>query len=127
MFNNNNSVSIPISDYESDEPGRVRAHVRRKRKKLGHRGNNEFGRRVLRKLVKHWMLLIVVIAAALLVFEATTIGRKPNLAVSSELRTPHKEGGIKSQLALGNEPPHRNLNRLDPPRKFSSSQLLLST
>ncbi|XP_020961857.1 uncharacterized protein LOC107610162 isoform X2 [Arachis ipaensis] len=120
---NNNSVSIPISDHESDEHGGVRVHTRRKRKIVIHRGNHDFREKVLRKLLRHWILIIILLASALFVFEAFTIGRKPDSTVTSELRTPNKNGGIKSinsQLALGKEPQHDNLNRLDPPQGESS-------
>lgn len=102
MFhNNNNSVSISVSDDESDELGRMRVRARRKRKKLGHK-------RLLRKLLlKYWMLLIIIPAAGLLVFEVTSIGRKPNLKLNSETRT------HESRPALVKES-HGNLNRLDP-------------
>lgn len=102
MFhNNNNSVSISVSDDESDELGRMRVRARRKRKKLGHK-------RLLRKLLlKYWMLLIIIPAAGLLVFEVTSIGRKPNLKLNSETKT-HESRPTLVKESLG------NLNRLDP-------------
>ncbi|KAJ1393211.1 hypothetical protein SESBI_35175 [Sesbania bispinosa] len=106
MFHNNNhSVSISVSDDESDELGRMRVRARRKRKKLGHR-------RLLRKLLlKYWILLVIIPAAALLLFEASRIGRKPSLKVNSEIGTRSQVRG--SNPTLGKEP-HGNLNRLDP-------------
>ncbi|KAG4953482.1 hypothetical protein AAZX31_14G075700 [Glycine max] len=96
--NNNNSVSISVSDDEPDELGRMRIRARRKRKKLGNR-------RLVRKLLlKYWMLLIIVPALALLVFEATRIARSP----SSNTETRNNKADRSRK-----EPP-ANLNRLDP-------------
>ncbi|XP_027331623.1 uncharacterized protein LOC113847005 [Abrus precatorius] len=106
MFHNNNSVSISVSDDESDELGRMRVRARRKRRKLGHR-------RWLRKLLlRYWMLLIIIPAACLLIFEASRIGRKPSLNVNSEIETRNNQLH-RSNPALVKEP-HSNLNRLDP-------------
>ncbi|KAF5747091.1 hypothetical protein HS088_TW06G01270 [Tripterygium wilfordii] len=103
MFNNH-SISISVSDDESDELVKMIVRVPRKRKKPGYRDNNELTRRVFRLLVKYWMVLIFLPAAGLLVFEAWRIGRRPSLVVSSE-HGMIKESEIKSQ---------ENLNRLDP-------------
>ncbi|XP_061346445.1 probable hexosyltransferase MUCI70 isoform X2 [Gastrolobium bilobum] len=105
LHNTNNSISISLSDDETDELGRMRVRARRKRKKLSHK-------RLFRKLlVRYWMLLIIIPATCLLIFEATRIGRKPNLNVNSNIET-HTQVD-RSSPTLGKEP-HRNLNRLDP-------------
>ncbi|XP_027938765.1 uncharacterized protein LOC114193243 [Vigna unguiculata] len=105
MFQNK-SVSISLSDEESDELGRMRVRARRKRKKLGNR-------RLLRRLfVRYWMLLVIVPAAGLFIFEATRIGRNLNgLNTNSriEARTSRIDG---SSPTLRKAP--TNLNRLDP-------------
>ena len=111
MFTNN-SISISVSDDESDELGRVRARVRKKRKKLGHRNNgNGFTRWLLRKLVKYWMVLIFLPAAGLLLFEASRFVVKPEVS-----KTPIRSGSElspikKPSLVTKSE---GNLNRLDP-------------
>ncbi|XP_020235423.1 uncharacterized protein LOC109815190 [Cajanus cajan] len=109
MFHNNNinnSISIPVSDDESDELGRMRIRARRKRKKLGNR-------RLLRKLLlRYWMLLIIIPATALLLFETTRIARKPSLDTNADAQT-HSIHVRRSTPALRKEPP-ANLNRLDP-------------
>lgn len=99
MFQNNNhhGVSILVSDDESDELGRMRVRARRKRKKLGHK-------RLLRKLLlKYWMLLIIIPAACLLFYEATRIGLVP------QSRT-HVDGSTPTLVKQS----HPNLDRLDP-------------
>ncbi|XP_019430733.1 PREDICTED: uncharacterized protein LOC109338052 isoform X1 [Lupinus angustifolius] len=102
---NNKSVSISVSDDEPDELGKMRVRARRKRKKLSHK-------RFLRNfLFKYWMLLIIIPAACLLIFEVSAISRKPNpnlKQVNSETIT------RESRHSLGNEEVHGNLNRLDP-------------
>ncbi|TKY57758.1 hypothetical protein E2542_SST14811 [Spatholobus suberectus] len=106
MFSNNNSVSISVSDDEYDELGRMRIRARRKRKKLGHR-------RLLRKLlVKYWMLLIIVPALGLLLFEASRIGLRPSLNTNTDIETRNNRVD-RSSPTLQKEPP-ANLNRLDP-------------
>ncbi|XP_014502835.1 uncharacterized protein LOC106763148 [Vigna radiata var. radiata] len=105
MFQNK-SVSISLSDEESDELGRMRVRARRKRKKLGNR-------RLLRKLfVRYWMLLVIVPAAGLFIFEATRIGRSLNgLNTNSRIETrTHRIDGSSSTLRKA----PTNLNRLDP-------------
>lgn len=103
MFHNNNhTVSISVSDDESDELGRMRVRARRKRKKLGHK-------RLLRKLLlKYWMLLIILPAAGLLLYEASRIGRTPNFDINHRIERP------RNQIDRLAKEPHTNLNRLDP-------------
>ncbi|KAF7817547.1 uncharacterized protein G2W53_031516 [Senna tora] len=122
MFdNNNNSVSISVLDDESDELSRLRPRVRRKRKKLLHRGDNGFALRLLRKLLKYWMLLIIIPIVVFLVFEASIIGTKHSLMLNSQFGTPNKSVRFNSELSkvdksistLGKDPKD-NLNRLDP-------------
>ncbi|XP_026400170.1 uncharacterized protein LOC113296026 isoform X2 [Papaver somniferum] len=70
----NNSVSINISDDESDDiNGKKRARVRRKRKKFGFRGgkNNDFLRRMIKNLLRWWLFLLIIPAIGLLLFEAS--------------------------------------------------------
>ncbi|XP_052193705.1 probable hexosyltransferase MUCI70 isoform X2 [Diospyros lotus] len=91
MFNN--SISISVSDEDSDElAGRMRPRVRRKRKKLGFRGKNDFAKRFLRKLLRWWPVLLFLPAAGLLLFEASRIGRKPSPAVDAGLASQKKPG-----------------------------------
>lgn len=114
---NDSGVSIPISDDDSDELGRMRVRVRRKRKKSLHRVNNELTRRVVRFFMKYWMALVLVFAIGLLVFEATRIGRKPSMIVKTE------QDKVTSQLKEFKRPiPDKKsdstLNRLDPVMKI---------
>jgi len=105
--NHNNSVSISLSDEESDELGRMRIRARRKRKKLGNR-------RLLRKLLlRYWMLLVIVPAAGLLIFEATRIGRSLNSLNTNSHTETHTDRANGSSTTPRKEPP-ANLNRLDP-------------
>ncbi|KAF3446259.1 hypothetical protein FNV43_RR11438 [Rhamnella rubrinervis] len=117
MFNNN-SISISVSDEDSDELGRMRVRVRsRKRKKPGYRFKNELARRLVRKLVRYWTVLIFIAAAGLLLFEASRIGRKSSLVVRSEfIRNPnivHSDHSSMNKLSLEKKS-EGNLNRLDP-------------
>lgn len=105
MFNN---ISISVSDDESDElAGKMRVRVRKKRRKFGFRGNNEYFRRVIKKLLKWWTVLFFVFAAGLLLFEASRISRKPSLVRGSE-HVEKKSGYTADKRTEG------NLNRLDP-------------
>lgn len=106
MFNN--SLSISVSDDDLDELGKMRVRVRRKRKKPVFRGKNEFARRVLRKVLKWWILLLIIPAAGLLLFEVSRLGKKSNSVAKLEhntLKKPFFDVGKKSE---------GNLNRLDP-------------
>lgn len=107
MFNGN-SISISVSDDDSDEVGKMRVRVRRKRKKPGLRIKNDLIGRIVRKLLKWWMVLLFLPAAGLLLFEASSIGRKPALVIDSQLST-----AKKPSFPLEREP-NSNLNRLDP-------------
>lgn len=77
--NSSNSISIPVSDDDSDDyTARMRVRVRRKRRKSANiRSNTELTRRIVRKLAKWWPLLLFLPAMALLLFEASRLGRKP--------------------------------------------------
>ncbi|XP_061989345.1 probable hexosyltransferase MUCI70 [Rosa rugosa] len=94
---NNKSISIAVSDDESDELGRMRVQVRRKRKKLHHRFKNGVVRNLVRYWPLFWALVIFLAAIGLLLYEAWTIGWKSPQLNSSEL------------TAVNND-----LNRLDP-------------
>ncbi|KDP38449.1 hypothetical protein JCGZ_04374 [Jatropha curcas] len=112
----NNSISITVSDEESDELGRMRVRVRRKRKKhQGHRIKNDLGQRVLRILLKYWMVLIFLPAAGLLVFEASRIGKKPSL-YSNSVHHGTTIPDLKINQGTGESKIKENLDRLDPPR-----------
>ncbi|XP_057989069.1 probable hexosyltransferase MUCI70 isoform X2 [Hevea brasiliensis] len=117
MFNNN-SISISVSDEESSELGRMQERVRIKRKKQQvHRVRNEFSRRVVRFLLKYWMVLVFLPAAGLLVFEASRIGKKPSLDVELEhdvKKTPDLK--INQTVDESKKKMEENLDRLDPPR-----------
>lgn len=106
MSNNSSSVSIPVSDNELDDMERMRVRVRRKRKKQGNRVNNELAPRVFRMMLKYWLVVFFLLAAGLLLFEATKIGQNSRLETKSELET-DKESGLDKK-------PDGNLNRLDP-------------
>ncbi|XP_054817286.1 probable hexosyltransferase MUCI70 [Prosopis cineraria] len=121
MFDNSSNVAISVLDDESDDLGRMRVRARRKRKKLLHRGENGFALRLLKKLLKYWMLLIIIPVVGFLVFEAFIIGTKPGLRVNSQLGTPDEPSQFnlefnkvdQSTPTLGKDP-KSNLNRLDP-------------
>ncbi|KAJ7966693.1 Protein of unknown function (DUF616) [Quillaja saponaria] len=115
----NNSISICVSDEDSDDLGRMRARVRRKRKKPWNRVKNEFARRVIRKLAKYWMFLVFVPAAGLLIFETSRIGGKPRLVANSGLSFLKEPIRANSELGTVNkttleQKSEGNLNRLDP-------------
>lgn len=109
MFHNtaNNHHAVTISDDETDELGRMRVRARRKRKKLGNR-------RLIRKLlVKYWMLLIIIPAAFLLFYEATRIGLRPS--ASNVIKTPSgNQDDDRSSPTFQEMHVKTNLNRLDP-------------
>ncbi|KAF2310758.1 hypothetical protein GH714_016926 [Hevea brasiliensis] len=110
----NNSIAITVSDEESDELSRMRARVRRKSKKQrGHRVKNKLSQRVPRFLLKYWMVLIFLPAAGLLVFEASSIGKKPSLDLGLE-RDGSYTSDLKVNQTIGES--NKNLDRLDPPR-----------
>lgn len=105
--NNNNSISIPDSDEDSDEyNARMRVRVRRKRKKSANiRSNAELTRRVVRKLAKWWPLLLFLPAMALLLFEASRLGRRPSHQNKAEWTRKSPSSRVIDD---------KNLNRLDP-------------
>ncbi|XP_021718703.1 uncharacterized protein LOC110686399 [Chenopodium quinoa] len=115
MFNtnnniNNNSISIPVSDEDSDEyTARMRARVRRKRKKSSNfRSNAELTRRIVRKLAKWWPLLVFLPAMALLLFEASRLGRRHS---HDEL---NHESKLNFTWTMLDSHVDGKLNRLDP-------------
>lgn len=111
----NNSVSISVSDDDPDELGRMRVRVRRKRKKHGdQRGRTECTQVLIRWFVKYWILLVFLPAAALLIFEATRIGRKSGLAVNSGVNEVKKPGSLGNKEPISKVKELSNLNRLDP-------------
>lgn len=119
MSNNSNSVSIPVSDNELDDLERLRVRVRRKRKKPGNRAKNDLARRVLRVMLRYWLVVFVLLAAALLLFEASRIGPKSKLGAKSEVggttgpKLDDLKRGTEKKLGLDDKP-DGNLNRLDP-------------
>lgn len=76
-----NSISISVSDDESDEiAGRMRVRVRKKRKRLGFRARSDAVRRIVRMIVRYWPLLIFMPAILILLFfELPSIGSKPEV------------------------------------------------
>lgn len=107
MLNNNISISVPDDDDE-DPSTRVRAPARRKRKKLGPRGRPDLTRIIFSKLFKWWPALLLLLAVALLVYEAFKIG-------GSERRSPPRyniTGNVATQGS--NTKPLGNLNKLEP-------------
>uniref|UniRef100_A0A7C9EP90 DNA-directed RNA polymerase n=1 Tax=Opuntia streptacantha TaxID=393608 RepID=A0A7C9EP90_OPUST len=108
MYSSNNAISIPISDDDSDEAGRIRVRVRRKRKKSTHfRSEPEFTRRLVRKLAKWWPLLLLLLALALLLFEASRLTRRP-------MRSRENNGSSTKHGFNGESKSGGNLNHLDP-------------
>nr|GMD12240.1 Forkhead box protein like [Ipomoea batatas] len=107
----NNGISITVSDDESDElAGRIRARVRRKRKKQGVRGKTDFTRRLIQLLLRWWPVLLCLLAVALLLFEASRIGGNSSPQVRNSDHLPRK----KSVDTVVEGKPPGNLNRLDP-------------
>ncbi|CAN1273635.1 Probable hexosyltransferase MUCI70 [Linum perenne] len=117
-----NSVSIPVSDDESDELSRKRARVRRKRKKpLFYRVKHDFPKRFFRFLVRYWALLIFIPAVVLLCYETSKIGKEPPAdAVDDDDLDLFAAQGTEVDPELdpvfkkSAKPSHPNLNRMDP-------------
>uniref|UniRef100_A0A2P2K5J6 TOD1/MUCI70 glycosyltransferase-like domain-containing protein n=1 Tax=Rhizophora mucronata TaxID=61149 RepID=A0A2P2K5J6_RHIMU len=112
---NNNSIAISVSDDEPDELGRMRVRVRRKRKKQpGHRANNDLAQRVVKFLFKYWILLVFFAAAGLLVFEASRIGKRPDIDAKSETSKEKKPDlRVIREAKKPEKKSEGNLNRLD--------------
>ncbi|PPD70022.1 hypothetical protein GOBAR_DD33101 [Gossypium barbadense] len=93
----------------------MRVRVRRKRKKHGdQRGQTECTQLLIRWFVKYWILLVFLPVAALLIFEATRIGKKPGLAVNSGVNEMKKPGSLGNKEPISKVKELSNLNRLDP-------------
>ncbi|KAK3212755.1 hypothetical protein Dsin_017461 [Dipteronia sinensis] len=97
----------------------MRVRVRRKRKKQNHqRVKSELTHRVLRFFIKYWMVLNFLIAAGLLLFEATRTGKKPSSVDNSEhsgVTQPRKEKDLRLvglEKPSLEKKPEGNLNRL---------------
>ncbi|KAI3922020.1 hypothetical protein MKX01_005709 [Papaver californicum] len=107
----NNSISINVSDDESDDiNGKKRARVRRKRKKFGFRSgkNNDFLRRLIKNLLRWWMFLLILPAIGLILFEASRmIGTTKPINES-------KNGGRNTDPVDVVKDKNNNLDRLDP-------------
>ncbi|ONK74595.1 uncharacterized protein A4U43_C03F8110 [Asparagus officinalis] len=107
-----NNISISISDEESDElAGKLRARVRRKRKKLGFRGKNNLIRRIFRVSRRWWPVLLFLPAIALLLFEISKLAVKPQEEGKFSDPEPVKQAKVSTEPVK--EVP-ANLNRLDP-------------
>ncbi|XP_038894402.1 uncharacterized protein LOC120083005 isoform X2 [Benincasa hispida] len=125
MSNNSNNVSITVSDNELDELERMRVRVRRKRKKQGNRVKNELAPRIFRMMLKYWLVVFFLLAAGLLLFEATKIGQKSRLEAKSEhsgmtrAKLDDSKLGPVMESGLDNKP-DGNLNRLDPVTRMVS-------
>ncbi|KAK3428095.1 hypothetical protein EUGRSUZ_F04207 [Eucalyptus grandis] len=113
MLNDAGGVSISVSDDDPDEHGRARPRVRRKRRKHGLRVQAELTPRLVRFLVRYWILLVLVAAAGLLLFEASRIGRKSGPG-EAEAKTKRPGGGGFGLRAVKKPSSDGNLNRLDP-------------
>lgn len=113
MFNN--SISISVSDDNSDELTRMRGQVRKKcNKRHGNLAKKELAQRVLKFLLKYWTVLIFLPAAGLLVFEASRIAKKPTLDLQAELTQLNRPS---LGVGEGNKPKKKsegNLNGVDP-------------
>ncbi|KMT19272.1 hypothetical protein BVRB_1g012800 [Beta vulgaris subsp. vulgaris] len=104
MFNGNSSITIPVSDDDSDEyTTKMRYRNRRKRKKsVSIRSNAELTRRVVRKIAKWWPLLLFLPAMALLLFEASRLSRNS---------VPHTKS---THIHVDHNIPHTNFNHVQP-------------
>ncbi|KAL8547111.1 hypothetical protein ACS0TY_006726 [Phlomoides rotata] len=100
-----NSTSMPISDDDPEDPSNhMRVRARRKRKKPGSRGRPDFTRKIISKFLKWWPALLLVFAAALLIYEAFKIG-------SGEIRNPPRPENVAARRSKAK--PQGNLNKLD--------------
>ncbi|CAA6657721.1 unnamed protein product [Spirodela intermedia] len=94
-------IAVSVSDEESDEPAKVRVRVRQKRKKTVIRVSGGIWRRIVRKVVRWWPVLIILPTFAVLFFEIS--------------RVTWKSGDVGKKVELvDDQKPHGNLNRLDP-------------
>ena len=106
MFSNNNSISINVSDEDSDNHAeKLRLRARRKRKKSAPRGTCKLLSRLLRRW---WPVFLFLPAAGLLVFEASSLGRKHTPSINSNIATQ------KTHELITEKKSQTNLNRLDP-------------
>ncbi|KAK4429119.1 hypothetical protein Salat_1212100 [Sesamum alatum] len=104
----NNNISIAVSDDDIEDPsGRMRVRVRRKRKKPGPPRRLDFTQKILTVLLKWWPALLLLIAVALLVYEAFKIG-------GGERRSSPQVKNLDKVVSGGSGKPQGNLNRLDP-------------
>ncbi|XP_008797009.1 uncharacterized protein LOC103712303 [Phoenix dactylifera] len=94
-----NSISVSVSD-DDEVAGRMRVRVRHKRKKPGARGRADFCRKIVRKAIRWWTVLLFLPAIALLLVESSKLARKPQGEPKSE--------PVPAEESTG------NLNRLDP-------------
>lgn len=113
-------IAVSVSDEDSDGPAKVRVRVRQRRKKTVIRVSGGICRKIVRKVVRWWLVLIILPSFALLFFEISRITRKSG------------DGGRNVEL-VDDQKPHGNLNRLDPTtrvvngvRKRESLVLLVS-
>ncbi|KAJ8750379.1 hypothetical protein K2173_014294 [Erythroxylum novogranatense] len=106
--NSNSSVSIAVSDDESDGVSRTHARARRKRKKQHGQQSRSLSVWLRRMLLKYWMVLVLISASGLLVFEASRIVKRPDLEPKSEV-----ELGLNVTVKAAKKS-EGNLNRLDP-------------
>ncbi|KAI3946088.1 hypothetical protein MKX01_024844 [Papaver californicum] len=108
----NNSISINVSDDESDDiNGKKRARVRRKRKKFGFRSgknNDDFLRRLIKNLLRWWMFLLILPAIGLLLFEAS------RMIGTAKPTNDSKNGGKNTDPVDVVKDTNKNLDRLDP-------------
>ncbi|KAM7280139.1 hypothetical protein ACFE04_007273 [Oxalis oulophora] len=107
---NNKSVSISVSDDEPEQLDRFRVRGRRKRKKHGRVSNGGFGRRTIEWLMKFWVVVVLMMAGGLLLFEMSRIVNRPSLEVvvnseGNKVKRPSLDGVVDSVKS--------NLNRLD--------------
>ncbi|VFR00614.1 unnamed protein product [Cuscuta campestris] len=103
----NNSIPIAVSDGESDElAGRIKARVRRKRTRPANRGQNRFSRRVVHLILKWWHVPLILLAAGLLILEASRIGGRSGTRI-------RRDSDPKKQVGTVVRKPPENLDRLD--------------
>jgi hypothetical protein len=128
---NNHTLSITVSDEESDDRSRLLRALRKRRKQqsLSFRGKtkSELLLRVLRKVLRWWALILFVPAIGLLLLEVSRIlGKYPS---------PDPDSAPKSVSGFGRKGSVGNLDRSDPrtrvvrgvrERKFGPMWWLLS-
>ncbi|XP_059450793.1 probable hexosyltransferase MUCI70 [Corylus avellana] len=109
MFNHH-TISITVSDEESDDRSRLLRALRKRRKRQSisfrSKTKSELLLRVLRKVLRWWVLILFVPAIGLLLLEVSRVlGKDPG---------PDPDSAAKSVSGFGRKSSVGNLDRLDP-------------